>query len=247
MKATDGAVDFYSKKKLFWAVFLFLITLKTHRTFIGQGDEPHYIILTESLYLDHDVQVKNNYASPWLYDIPADDHHTVVMKNGIEWPIAPVGLPLLATPVYGFAHSVMKIGTMLGFFKEKVERRIFVKNVFSITMMAVAGLFATFMFGVFGSLTENTRLAWFLALLFMLTPPLLSYGLLFYTDMPAAIMITVLFWKLYRRKEMNFADFLMICFLPWLHPRNSFVSVLLFGFFPLFPSSMFQSNFGTCQ
>lgn len=235
MKSPFASDLFYTRTKLFWAVFLFLITLKTHRTFIGQGDEPHYIIFTESLYLDRDADVSNNIVSPYLYDLTPGDHHAIVRPDGKERPMSPPGLPLLATPVYAFAHSVLKIGIAMGRFEQKVERRIFVKNVFATAMMLVAGAFAVFLFGILNALTDNRRLAWCVALVFMITPPLLSYGMLFYTDMPSGIATIVLFWALFRERELGWPQLALICLLPWLHPRNSFTSALFFLFFTLWP------------
>ena len=42
--------------------FLFIWSLTTHGKFSASGDEPHYLMLTQSLVADGDIDVSNNYA-----------------------------------------------------------------------------------------------------------------------------------------------------------------------------------------
>ena len=42
-------------------VFLFTWTLTTHGKYSASGDEPHYLMIAESLRTDGDLNVANNY------------------------------------------------------------------------------------------------------------------------------------------------------------------------------------------
>jgi len=230
---------FYTKTKLFWIVFIFLLTLKTHRTHIGQGDEPHYIIMAESLYLDRDIDVTNNYHSPYLLTVKEKDWHTFKYKPGKNPPVHPVGMPLLGVPIYALAHGIIKAGMALGRFKEQDERWIFIKNTFSISMMATLSFFSLFLFSIFKKATGSHKFGWRLALIFSLSPPLMSYGLVFFTDLPSAVIITFLFWSLINDKKLSWGKAFWIGYLPLLHPRNGLLAgafLLLFLFNEIYPA-----------
>jgi hypothetical protein len=171
---------------LFAVVLLFLVTMKTHRTYMGQGDEPHYIVFTESLVFDRDLDVSNNYTSPYLRTFEFIDRHIPhpIPPKEIQYSWHSIGLPLLGIPSMLLARA-----QLLGRSTTKDNRWITVKNTFSFSMMIVAAAFAVFLFGFFRSLGMNDAIAWWGALLVSLTPPLLSYGFLFFTELPAAFMI----------------------------------------------------------
>jgi hypothetical protein len=69
------------------------------------GDEPHYLIITQSLIEDRDLRIDNNhqqqdYASYYDSDLPP---HTIAAgKDGGMYSVHPVGLPLLAAPAFAF-------------------------------------------------------------------------------------------------------------------------------------------------
>ena len=70
-----------------------------------EGDEPHYLIITQSLLKDRDLRIDNNhqqqdYASYYDSDLPP---HTIAAgKDGGMYSVHPVGLPLLAAPAFAF-------------------------------------------------------------------------------------------------------------------------------------------------
>lgn len=70
------------------------------------GDEPHYLIVTQSLWLDHDLRIDNNHArrdyAPY-YDGDLDPHAIAPGKDGGTYSVHPIGLPLLAVPAFAAA------------------------------------------------------------------------------------------------------------------------------------------------
>jgi hypothetical protein len=63
-----------------------------------QADEPHWLLTTQSLVLDHDVELTNDYAGErYLSFFPTrlPDEHAVDAGHGL-YPIREIGLPLLA-------------------------------------------------------------------------------------------------------------------------------------------------------
>ncbi|MCB4756664.1 MAG: hypothetical protein LHV69_06480 [Elusimicrobia bacterium] len=210
---------------LFVITLLFFITLKTHRSYIGQGDEPHYIVIAESLTLDRDLELSNNYRSPWLKDFDPNDHHSVKTPDGRERPFHSIGLPILGIPIYAFAHGYLNLTARLFGPTTKDKRWIFTKNMFSFSMMLLGAFFSILLFRFFQDVTGRSKLAWIMALLFSLAPPLLSYSLVFFTELPTAVLITFLMWKLYKKEPFNVIHAALIGYLPWLHTRNYLIAI----------------------
>lgn len=67
------------------------------------GDEPHYLVLTQSLIADHDFNLANNYAQgDYKSFYPANlSGHVIKAGSGRELPIHDIGLSILLIPGYG--------------------------------------------------------------------------------------------------------------------------------------------------
>jgi hypothetical protein len=67
------------------------------------GDEPHYLVIAQSLWRDGDFRIENNhqrrdYAE--YYRQPLEPHYLTRGQDGEIYSIHPVGLPILLAPVY---------------------------------------------------------------------------------------------------------------------------------------------------
>ena len=67
------------------------------------GDEPHYLIITHSVLVDHDLKIENNhrradYAAFFNGELPPD--YLRRGKNGAIYSIHAPGLPVLLLPAY---------------------------------------------------------------------------------------------------------------------------------------------------
>ena len=70
------------------------------------GDEPHYLVVTHSLYADQDLRIENNhesrdYASFHSAELPM--HYLARGRDGIVYSIHAPGLPALMMPAYAVA------------------------------------------------------------------------------------------------------------------------------------------------
>ena len=68
------------------------------------GDEPHYLVIAQSLWRDGDFKIENNHArGDYREYFPADlePHYVTRGVNDEIYSIHPVGLPVLIAPVYG--------------------------------------------------------------------------------------------------------------------------------------------------
>jgi hypothetical protein len=77
------------------------------------GDEPHYLVITQSLLGDHDLRIDNNHARQdyaAYYGADLEPHAIAPGRDGGTYSVHPVGLPLLAAPAFalgGYPGVVM--------------------------------------------------------------------------------------------------------------------------------------------
>ena len=67
------------------------------------GDEPHYLVLAQSLWRDHDFKIENNHVRGdtfEYYRLPLQPHYLVRGSDGEIYSIHPVGLSIVAAPIY---------------------------------------------------------------------------------------------------------------------------------------------------
>jgi hypothetical protein len=77
------------------------------------GDEPHYLVITQSLLADHDLRIDNNHSQrdySAYYDAELEPHAIAPGRNGGMYSVHPIGLPVLAAPAFalgGYPAVVM--------------------------------------------------------------------------------------------------------------------------------------------
>ena len=67
------------------------------------GDEPHYLVVTQSLLTDHDLAIANNHArGDYLayYQAPLKPDYRVAGRDGVIYSVHPVGLSVLIAPAF---------------------------------------------------------------------------------------------------------------------------------------------------
>jgi hypothetical protein len=67
------------------------------------GDEPHYLVVAQSLWRDHDLKIADNHArgeTQEYYRLPLTPHYLVRGTDGEIYSIHPVGLSVVTAPIY---------------------------------------------------------------------------------------------------------------------------------------------------
>jgi len=67
------------------------------------GDEPHYLVITQSLLSDRDLRIENNHARQdyaAYYEADLEPHAIAPGRDGGTYSVHPIGLPLLAVPAF---------------------------------------------------------------------------------------------------------------------------------------------------
>ena len=229
--ATTSAPN-HHKRILRVVVALTLLGLITHGTYAGSGDEAHYLAIAHSIAFDHDLDLANNYgaAEPLIGGGGlAPEYHIHAGANGVLRPVHDVGLPLLFAPVVRIARPAAEwlSATLPGAFlrRVRVTPSVLYRHLLSAVMVMVAVWLAGMLFDAFVLLGASTRAAAASAALVMLSPPVLIFSILFFTELPAAALALFVF----RRTSMTPATGVLAWtvtgaatgFLFLLHARNA--------------------------
>lgn len=75
----------------------------THTVLFPSGDEPHYLVIAQSLWRDGDLRIENNhqqrdYAEYFPRDL--DPHYLTRGADGEIYSVHPIGMPVAMAPVY---------------------------------------------------------------------------------------------------------------------------------------------------
>ena len=184
-------------------VVLVLWGLITHGTFAGSGDEAHYRIITHSIAFDRDLSLANNYAdrdsvaSGAGIEIGA---HALRGRHGHLRPVHDIGMPLLASPYYTFAHFVAEYAAehvpQPWFDRARLNGGLILRHLMSFAMIGLAAWIGVALFGLFGAFSGAPHRAAAWAILLALSPPILSHAFLFFTEVPSALVVLLVFRRL---------------------------------------------------
>lgn len=176
-----------------------------------QGDEPHYLVVADSLLRDHDLRLERDFEERRylaFFDRPMEPHYRVRGKGGAIYSLHAVGLSVLILPAWalaGYPGVVAFMALLTALLCNEV--RLLLRRV----------------------LSDPVR-ADLLAAVFAFCPPLLPFGGLVFTEVPAALAVAfVLRLGLDGRGGVGrgVAIGLALGVLPWLNARYSILSVLL--------------------
>ncbi|MGE5834341.1 MAG: hypothetical protein ACM4AI_07680 [Acidobacteriota bacterium] len=182
------------------------------------GDEPHYLIITQSLIKDGDLRIENNhraldYAAYYKYPLAPD-----MLRRGRDGQIYSIhapGLPVLVLPAFW----------LVGYRGAQA------------TVLIVAALCGALIWNLGWRATRSTRAAWFAWAAIAGTVTFLVQGATIFPDGPAALAVAAGLGVLLSlnvhdhaapisRRTLIASSALLAC-LPWLHTR---FAVLAAGF-----------------
>jgi len=191
---------------LILASFFLVVSIRATPT----GDEPHYLIMVQSLLGDGDFDLRNNYENmDYLAYYPEtipDPHVTIV---GSKWyPVHSIGLPVLAAPFFA-------IGGRPGV-------------VIMLVLIAVAGIRILWLFLLRARF--GPKAASFATFIVSFTLPFASLSGQIFPEIPAFLLVSSALAAITAPAltGWNFAALLFsLTLLPWLHSKYLLVSAAI--------------------
>jgi hypothetical protein len=196
------------------AFALFLAAAYRLSAFIPGGDEPHYLIIAQSLLSDGDLRIENNHArgdyAPYFDGVLKPDF----LRRGRDGQIYSIhapGLPLLIAPAYAIAGYV---GVVLW-------------------LAAIAAVGGALVWRLAWRVTESPAASWIAWAAVVLSAPFFFHAFTVYPDGPAAVLALAALAALVEgRAGLQPGPCLAVhgvalAFLPWLHTRYAVISLVL--------------------
>ncbi len=207
--------------------FLAVWGLTTHGKYSVTGDQPHYLLVAESLLADHDLDLTNNYAVRDASRFGADglwnDGHARLAPDGELRSVHDLGVPLLVLPAYAFASRVAgRLVPERLLLRFRMPTGLFVYSLVSLFMLALTASAFRLLVPLAGDLA-GPRLAGPVTLAVALSPPVLSAAYLVFPEVPALLVCALVVWAAYRRSEPSddamIAAIAALTLLPWFHRK----------------------------
>jgi hypothetical protein len=194
-------------------------------------------MVARSVAFNGDFDLQDDYADPVNLIGDGDvlaENHARPGKDGVLRPVHDVGLPLLAVPVVAVAYPLAQwLGATLPpslLKRARLSASLLFRHFISLLMAVVAGVLAIEMWRMMQLAGVPARSAWRWALLAALSPPLLSLSFLFFTEIPAALIVIVVLRRAMHSTSSVWAWALtgtLIGLLGFIHVRNGPLAAVL--------------------
>ncbi len=171
------------------------------------GDEPHYLMITQSLVEDGDFDLKNNFEEKAYYKyLPMDLRFHGGDYNGKYRSFHLPGVSFLLIPFY-WLFSVLGVGKF-------IPPALYFR-------LAAAVLNAFFALGLFLILKRkfpDREITWFW-LMFLVIFPLIFHSIHLYPELPAATLLIFAYFFTFLDKKNYLLTGLLLSFIPWFHVK----------------------------
>lgn len=211
-----------SKPILIWIIPFFIFSmLSLHLYFKGvylSGDEPHYLMITQSIVDDGDFNLKNNIENKtYLNFIPVELRAHVIIKNGRHLSYHMPGMSFLLTPFYILYKQL----------PTSVPPQLF----FRISASFINSFFAFVLFYVLRFLFpgKNIFSFWFFSLLIF---PVLFHSVHLFPELPAATLLMGSFLFVFSKKEKPLLAGILFSLSIWFHVKY-YPALFIFAVFVL--------------
>jgi hypothetical protein len=186
---------------------------------IPGGDEPHYLVITQSLLRDGDLRIENNHQRGDYRDYFAGDlapHSIRRGRNGEVYSIHAPGIPALVAPAFAVAGYRGVVAFLI--------------------LVSSAG--CALAWWLAWRVTGNHAAAWFGWAAVTLAAPFALEAFTVFPDGPGAIVVLTGFWALLRadtggEKDDRWLPWMLhgvaLALLPWMHTRFAVIAGTLGG------------------
>jgi hypothetical protein len=184
----------------------------TLRGILPEGDEPHYLVISQSLLLDRDLRIENNHQRgdyTEYRDVELKPDYLQRGSDGQIYSIHAPGVSVAVAPAFAIAGWPGAVATVI----------------------ALAAATAALIWLTAWRLTGSAGAAWVAAAAFSLTAPGYFHAFTIFPDGPGALLVAVGLWalvQLERGRALSLARLAgagaALALLPWLHTRFSLIA-----------------------
>jgi hypothetical protein len=211
-----------------FVVFAVICVMTTHGKFSVSGDEPHYLIVTHSLWVDGDIDLRNNYEANDSRRFGVDNLEPgphVRESNGRQLPVHDIGLSVALVPIYAMATTVSGGVSEPLLERFRMSRGLFGYSLITMALLAVTALAAHLTRTALLAAGTPEGLATAIVLVAWLSPPVLANA---YLVFPEVVALLATAWVVKRsaeaaRARMPFSGWLpplaLLGMLPWFHRK----------------------------
>ena len=176
------------------------------------GDEPHYLVMTQSLLTDGDLRIENNHARgdyKVYYRNALNPDYRTRGRNGQIYSIHPIGLPILITPAFA-AGGYLGVCWMLA------------------VLAAAAATLAWRAAAVLTGSTASATVAW-MTLAF--SAPVVLHSFAVYPETAAGLCALIALWWGGRDQPVTNSEWIgrgvAVALLPWLGTKYAPMSAVI--------------------
>ena len=215
--------------------FLVLWTMSMHGKPSAAGDEPYYLLLTQSLLADHDFDLANNFENNDGRLVGADHleagKHAKVNRFGELWSTHDVGLSVLVLPAYAVGTDVGHVLPPSALARFRMDEGRFAYFTVSLFLIALTSIGCGLLFAACCRFAPAGTAA-IIALVVTLSPPVLPHGFLVFPETPAFFVTCFVLWlaveaDFARRFFWTGIAAVSLGCLPWIHRKFSFFVIAL--------------------
>lgn len=216
--------DWYSgwskKPLLIWIIPLIIFSLLSiwldHKGLELSGDEPHYLMVTQSLVEDLDLSLKNNVeVRSYLDFIPVEIPAHMIIHKGKHLSFHMPGLSILLIPFYMVFNLIGDI----------ISPHLF----FRLSISVINAFFPFVLFYIMRLFFPDKKLPgiWLLSIL---TVPFLFHSVHIFPELPAATLLAGSFLFLYRENQKPGIAGFLFSLTIWFHVKYYPPLMLFAGF-----------------
>ena len=207
---------------------IFLVTwgLTTHGKYSVTGDEPHYLMIAESLRADGDLDLRNNYdgdsGARFAGGSLRPGPHARVTPGGRLLSVHDIGVPVLLVPVYVAATAIAQLPSDGMLRRMRMNRGLFAYALVSFAIICLSTAAAAITIRALAQAGAPASTAAIVVAIAWLAPPVISHAFLVFPEPFAMFVTACAVWCAYRKGEWQSRDgavVLALGLLPWLHRK----------------------------
>jgi len=218
-------------------IFVVCWALTTHGKYSVSGDEPHYLMVAQSLWADGDLDLRNNYAAFQSQRFGAGElepgPHVRETRRGALFPVHDIGVPVLLLPVYVAATAASELTPPSVLLRFRMTQGLFAYSLLSLFIIGLTTAAAAITRSALIAEGAPPGLASGVVLVMWLAPPILSNSFLVFPE-PFALLTTawaVRFAARPRGDAPTVRHTLLFMtalgLLPWIHRKYALYVALL--------------------